>query len=778
VSRNKTAKTTAKNKKTKKTNKAESKGSRLIFAQIGTAFVMLVMAFVWISLFNFSVESERDNFFTGTIGYDVAYRLINLFGVTAWLIPALFVFVLLIFFKTKVFRHFVVSIVTFLFLMPFFAVLSEYILFYGIENENYLGHLIFGSYFHTYFGKTGFFLIFGFWVLIYSVISFNFSYFFVFRVLRSIWFNFKEKISQFKLIEDEEESDCPDNDDDPLEKKSEDTIEELEIVEDVKEDFELRSLGGMDSDPEQENPDGKEEEKSVSELENKSEIEVKVSEKPQVKVGDKELRSFKDYKLPPLQMLMPEDKAVIVKDRKEKVQRVGVLIERKLLEHRIKVEVKGATIGPVVTMFEVELGEGVRVNQISAMEQDLGVSVGGKKVRVVDRLPGKPYIGIEVPNDDRLMIRLKTILKSDVFAQQKAQGLPIVLGQDVDGKAYVANLAKMPHLLVAGTTGSGKSVGINTFVMSLLLNLRPDEVKFLMIDPKGNEFNIYEGIPHLLLPVVVDSKKAAKSLQWAVNEMEDRFHKLAENMVRDIEEYNKKVESINRNLKSEDHFMSKMPFIVVVIDEFADLMMVAGKDVEVAVSRIAQKARAVGIHLIVATQRPTRDVVTGLIKGNLPVRIAFRVASSLDSRTILDCNGAELLLGHGDMLFIPPGSSEPVRVHGAFVGTPEIKMVVGFIKDQVPQNVSNEAGINISPEEFLEESVSSDTGSEEEKDPLYDDILDYVVKSGKCSASMLQRKFKIGYNRASRAVDQLEEEGVISPADGSKPRQVLVSGEE
>jgi len=781
VSRNKVK--PAEVKKTKKGKlpaKKKDKGGKLIIAQILTALVMLTMAFIWMSLFNFSVSSKREAFFTGTVGYDSAHRLVNFFGVAAWFIPAIMFLFLMAFFYKSLFRHIVINFVSFLFVLPFFAVLSEHIVFYGIKNENYLGHFIYSNYFYPYFGKTGFIMIFVFWMIIYSIISFNFSYFFIFRMISGFWKGFIDTFKKVKLI-DHDESDIPE----PA--VAED--EEPEVTEEdvPAKDFELKSLGGVELDMDEEPdlfPETENEPESapvpepvLKEEEPKREkISVTVSEKAETSGNEKVLRPVKNYKLPPLHMLMPEDKAVVIKDRELKTQHIGVLIERKLLEHRLKVVVKGATIGPVVTMFEVELGEGVRVNQISAMEQDLSVSVGGKKVRVVDRLPGKPYIGIEVPNEERLTIRLKTVLQSTVFAQEKAKGLPIALGHDVKGTPYVANLTKMPHLLVAGTTGSGKSVGINTFIMSLLFNLTPDEVQFLMIDPKGNEFNIYEGIPHLILPVVVDSKKAAKALQWAVNEMEARFHKLAENMVRDIEDYNNKVENINRNLASKEHYMSKMPFIVVVIDEFADLMMVAGKDVEVAVSRIAQKARAVGIHLIVATQRPTRDVVTGLIKGNLPVRIGFRVASSLDSRTILDCNGAELLLGHGDMLFIPPGSSEPVRVHGAFVGTPEIKTVVKFIKDQFPESVIAEFGsaISSSAKDFLEDNNNGDMGTEEERDPMYDEILEYVIKTGKCSASMLQRKFKIGYNRASRAVDQLEEEGIISPADGSKPRQVLI----
>ncbi|MBP5202623.1 DUF87 domain-containing protein, partial [bacterium] len=461
--------------------------------------------------------------------------------------------------------------------------------------------------------------------------------------------------------------------------------------------------------------------------------------------------------------------------REQEVSNTGLIIEKKLLEHKIKVKVHGATIGPVVTMYEIELGEGVKVSQVEGMAKDLTVAVSGKEVRVVGFIPGKPYIGIEIPNEERLTIRLKSILESPVFKTASTKGLPIALGLDVAGKPCAANLNKMPHVLVAGTTGSGKSVGINSFIISLLYTLTPDEVKFIMIDPKGNEFNMYEGIPHMLLPVVVDSKKAAKALQWAVVEMDNRFKTLAENKVKDIGEYNQKINEINKNLAAEESHLKKMPFIVVVIDEFADLMMVAGKEVEIAVARIAQKARAVGIHLIIATQKPTRDVVTGLIKSNLPVRIAFKVASAMDSRVILDTNGADALLGNGDMLYIAPGTSIPMRIHGAFVSTPEMEAVIDFIKQ--------EAGGDYHPEDILESfqsdggknggSSGDSSGSSNDDEPLYDEILAYIMHTGECSASMLQRKFKLGYNRAARIVDRFEEEGIVTPADGSKPRKVI-----
>ena len=758
-------------KKTKKTQKKVEKGSqnekKVLFLEILTAVLILTSVFIWISLANFSVNSGESKFFTGTVGFNTAHYLINIFGVVSYLVPLVIVLFVATFLKRTFIRHLVLNLILIAFMLPFFAMLSKNYIFYGVTNENYLGRLMYSKFFVLYFGKTGFILLVICCLILYSILTFNFSYFYIFKKIGVLWKAFLEKTKGFKLIDRSEVKEI-----DESEESEESEEDELVVNDDDKaEHFQISAeVEPVEEEPIEELPPPLEDEP----LEQKD-ISVSVKEEDKKPQKTKALRTFTDYKLPNLSLLAGEDKVKKVKDREKRIKETALLIERKLLEHRLKVSVKGATIGPVVTMYEIELGEGVRVNQIAAMEQDIAVVVGGRKTRVVSSIPGKPYIGIEVPNDDRIMIRLRSILDSEMFSKHSIKGLPIALGQTVEGKAFATNLTKMPHLLVAGTTGSGKSVGINTMVVSLLFSLRPDEVKFLMIDPKGNEFNIYEGIPHLLLPVVVDSKKAAKTLMWAVNEMEERFHRLAENMVRDIDSYNEKVEKINNNLANVEHHMKKMPYIVVVIDEFADLMMVAGKDVEISVSRIAQKARAVGIHLIIATQRPTRDVVTGLIKGNLPVRIAFRVASALDSRTILDSNGAEMLLGNGDMLFIPPGSSEATRVHGAYVSTDEIKTVVKFIKDQIKNPEEYETNVMTTPpQEFIENDMGSVATSEEERDPLYDEILDYVRKTQKCSASMLQRKFKIGYNRAARAVETLEEEGAISEADGSKPRQVLI----
>ena len=484
-------------------------------------------------------------------------------------------------------------------------------------------------------------------------------------------------------------------------------------------------------------------------------------------------RKMGGYKLPPLDLLEEDEKVNLDKKALEfQVHQTAEIIEKTLQSYKVDISAAAIKPGPVVTLYQMKLGPGERVNKVSNLKDDLAIVVNGKRIRVVEKIPGTQYIGIEVPNDTRIMIRLHSIIASEQFQKELGKGMPMALGQDVGGETIVSNLAKMPHLLVAGTTGSGKSVGINSFIMSLLYTMSSDEVKFILIDPKGNEFNIYEGIPHLLMKVVTDPKMAAKALQWAVGEMTDRFKKLQENKVRDIGEYNQKRERINKNLQNEDDHLLFLPYIIVVIDEFADLMITAGKDVEQSVQRIAQKARAAGIHLIIATQRPTRDVITGTIKMNLPVRIAFRVSSGIDSRTILDTGGAELLLGNGDMLFTPPGSSEPTRVHGAFVSTEEIKRTVEFIKAQIPNDTEVEL-LN------LEEAMQPvGTGSSETHDELWDDVIAVIRKEQKCSTSLLQRKLGIGYGRASRIVDQLEDEGLVSAPEGAQSKREVLIPEE
>ena len=812
----------AKPKKTKEADtKQETKNSYT--GEIVTCILAVPTIFALISLAAYySAKASgkkiiQDNFFTGTLGYDCAHVLDNLFGIVSFYIPlGVIIFVTIFLLKKTLWKHLLLNIVNFVMLLPFLSMITDT---FSSSKANYTGHALYQGFFEKIIGRTGFILVFAGWAILFTILTFHVSFF---RLCAKIGVLFKEFLtdgredeaasesaaadepeeknddpnyvsinSGIKLdeIETEEEAVEPENPqplsisvsqegEGHLKIKINETAEPEEIPEEIPEENNFEESPLPEYGHEEKEPENIEENHQNQEVaeEPRKEIEVVTSELNQTKTTTTVLRKLKDYHLPSLSLLVPGEDLETSEKREKEVSNTGLILERKLLEHKIKVKVHGATIGPVVTMYEIELGEGVRVNQVMGMAQDLTVAVSGKEVRVVDFIPGKPYIGIEIPNEERLTIRLKTILESPVFKAASAKGgLPIALGLDVAGKPCAAMLNKMPHVLVAGTTGSGKSVGINSFVLSLLYTLTPDEVKFIMIDPKGNEFNMYEGIPHMLLPVVVDSKKAAKALQWAVMEMDNRFKTLAENKVKDIGEYNQKVAEINKNLASEESFMKKMPFIVVVIDEFADLMMVAGKDVETAVARIAQKARAVGIHLIIATQKPTRDVVTGLIKSNLPVRIAFKVASAMDSRVILDTNGADALLGNGDMLYIAPGTSIPMRIHGAFVSTPEMEAVIDFIKQ--------EAGGDYHPEDILENfqneggkngGASGDSsGGSGDDEPLYDEILAYIMNTGECSASMLQRKFKLGYNRAARIVDRFEEEGIVTPADGSKPRKVI-----
>ena len=814
--KNKTNTETQKPKKN--TNEIKRVEKNSYTGEIVTCILAVPTIFTLISLVSYysaRVSGRKiiqEDFFTGSLGYDCAHVLDNLFGVLSFYIPlGIIVFVTIFFLKKKLWKHLLLNIVNFVMLLPFFSMILNT---YSSGKTNWCGHALYQGFFEKFIGRTGFILLFAGWAILFTILSFHVSFF---KLCAKTGLLLKEFFTDQRPDDDTIE----DSKNEPEEKKEKNddgnyisinsglSMEEIEetIEPENKEEeprrIEINGMSRFDSIPEpedvpEEEPEDMPEEipseendaENIKELpqspetaeeEPHKEIEVVTSELNQTKSTTTVLRKLKDYHLPSLSLLVPGEDLETSEKRNQEVNNTGLVIERKLLEHKIKVKVHGATIGPVVTMYEIELGEGVKVSQVEGMAKDLTVAVSGKEVRIVGFIPGKPYIGIEIPNEERLTIRLKTILESPVFKAASAKGgLPIALGLDVAGKPCAAMLNKMPHVLVAGTTGSGKSVGINSFVLSLLYTLTPEEVKFIMIDPKGNEFNMYEGIPHMLLPVVVDSKKAAKALQWAVMEMDNRFKTLAENKVKDIGEYNQKVAEINKNLASEEAYLNKMPFIVVVIDEFADLMMVAGKEVEIAVARIAQKARAVGIHLVIATQKPTRDVVTGLIKSNLPVRIAFKVASAMDSRVILDTNGADALLGNGDMLYIAPGTSIPMRIHGAFVSTPEMEAVIDFIKQ--------EAGGDYHPEDILENfqneggkngGASGDSsGGSGDDEPLYDEILAYIMNTGECSASMLQRKFKLGYNRAARIVDRFEEEGIVTPADGSKPRKVIYKKEQ
>lgn len=469
----------------------------------------------------------------------------------------------------------------------------------------------------------------------------------------------------------------------------------------------------------------------------------------------------------------------------EDLERVSRLVEVKLLDFSVDAKVVGVYPGPVVTRFELDLAPGVKVSKITGLSKDLARSLSAISVRVVEVIPGKSFIGLELPNQHREIVRLSEVIGDEVFEQSKSP-LTMVLGKDIAGKAVVADLAKMPHLLVAGTTGSGKSVGVNVMICSLLYKSTPDDVRFLMIDPKMLELSVYEGIPHLLTEVVTDMKEAANGLRWCVGEMERRYKLMSALGVRNLKGYNAKVaEAIadgkplrdplwrpTDDMRGEPPLLEKLPSIVVVIDEFADMMMIVGKKVEELIARIAQKARAAGIHLILATQRPSVDVITGLIKANIPTRIAFQVSSKIDSRTILDQQGAESLLGQGDMLYLPPGSGVPNRVHGAFVDDHEVHAIVADWKTRgrpnyIPEILSGETNEeNLLPGETLEEDDA-------EADPLFDQAVAFVTESRKASVSGVQRRFRIGYNRAARLVETMEQVGIVSGPGHNGNREVL-----
>ncbi len=465
----------------------------------------------------------------------------------------------------------------------------------------------------------------------------------------------------------------------------------------------------------------------------------------------------KGYKLPPLDLLDPVPPPVKRVTEKDMLAQ-SELLTQKLLDFDIQGRVTQVHPGPVVTMFEFEPAPGVKVRRIEGLSDDLALAMRAASVRIVSPLPGKAAVGIEVPNNARETVWFREIVQAAEYQSQKSR-LRIPLGKDIFGTPAVANIEKMPHLLVAGATGSGKSVAINTIIMALLFNARPNEVKLVMVDPKMLELSLYNDIPHLLTPVVTQPKKAAETLRAVVAEMERRYRQLAEKGSKNIESYNKAVPEKDR-----------LPFIVVIIDELADLMMTVQKEVEDSIMRLAQMARAAGIHLVVATQRPSVDVVTGLIKANLPSRIAFQVASKTDSRTILDANGAESLLGKGDMLFLPPGSPHLIRVHGCFVSEEEIKRVVEMVKKQGKPNYEL---LQQRVKEVAEAAVAST--EEGERDEEYGRAVDLVQMNGQASTSFLQRRLRVGYNRAARMIEMMEKDGIVGPADGSKPRKVLIA---
>lgn len=518
-------------------------------------------------------------------------------------------------------------------------------------------------------------------------------------------------------------------------------------------------------------------------------IEPTIVEIPQSTrvIKEKQVPLFQDLPdsaLPPLSLLDPADKHV-ERPTPETLEFTSGLIERKLLDFNVQVKVVAAHPGPVITRYEIDPAVGIKGSQIVNLARDLARALSVISIRVVETIPGTSHMGLEIPNPKREMVRLSEILGSQVYADN-ASKLTLAMGKDIAGKAVVADLAKMPHLLVAGTTGSGKSVGINAMILSLLYKASPSEVRLILIDPKMLELSVYDGIQHLLAPVVTDMRQAGAALNWCVAEMDRRYKLMSALGVRNLASYNQKVAEAKDKGQPIPHPFSltpespeplePLPLVVVVIDELADLMMVVGKKVEELIARLAQKARASGIHLILATQRPSVDVITGLIKANVPTRVAFQVSSKIDSRTILDQQGAEALLGQGDMLYLPPGTGLPQRVHGAFVADAEVHRVVEHLKKQGEPSYIE--GILDAPEEQAQSLEGGNGGPGGESDPLYDQAVQVVLQNKRASISLVQRHLRIGYNRAARLLEDMEKAGLVSPMQGNGNREILAPNRE
>ena len=475
-----------------------------------------------------------------------------------------------------------------------------------------------------------------------------------------------------------------------------------------------------------------------------------------------------NYEYPPVNILSKGKKGT--KTGAKALTDKATKLQRTLHSFGVSAKVENISVGPAITRYELKPAEGVRVSKIANLADDIALNLAAESIRIEAPIPGKQAVGIEIPNKEKESVPLRDVIESEEFENNNSK-LAVALGKDVAGNVVLADVAKMPHVLIAGSTGSGKSVCINTIITSFIYNAKPSEVKLVMVDPKVVELSVYNGIPHLLIPVVTDPRKAAGALAWAVQEMDKRYNLFAEKGVRDLKGYNAAIEN-----ESDGEIVGKLPQIVIIIDELADLMMVAAKEVEESICRLAQKARAAGMHLVIATQRPSVDVITGLIKANVPSRIAFAVSSQIDSRTILDQVGAEKLLGKGDMLFYPVGASKPIRVQGAFVSDSEVEKIVDFIKSN---------GIATYNEDIIEEIEKSNKSEgqmekdaeDDDTDPLLMEAIDTVVEIGQASTSFIQRRFKVGYARAGRIIDQMEARGIISGYEGSKPRQVLITKE-
>jgi S-DNA-T family DNA segregation ATPase FtsK/SpoIIIE len=711
------------------------KKNKLIKDIVLLFFIFLIIFFA-LSIFSYSktdpsfsnivfsnYENQLDNIF-GKLGAFIADVLGSIFGWSALLIPFFLSFVAFRFFqyrigKTEKYYDVIFSVFLSIFLLIFISLISGFTKtndFYFINKSS--GGVIGGlasDFLVPLVGTIGGVLIVLFFILVFSMLLFKVSIFDIKNIIKlaNIRKFPKSEKKEKKVIEKKKK----------VKKKEKIIKEEPEIIEDFI-DIEENKLSSDDI--------------IVKEP-------LKDAEKAKVK-----------YQIP--LDLLDEINISVDKETEDELKVKAKLLEQKLADFGVNGKIRDIQPGPVVTQFQFEPAPGIKVSKIANLENDLALAMSALSVRIIAPIPGKSVVGIELPNKSREVVSLKEMLNTKLFADYDSK-LVFAMGKDISGAPYITDICTMPHLLIAGTTGSGKSVAVNTMICSIVYKASPKEVKFVMIDPKMVELSVYEGIPHLAAPVVTDPRKAAAVLKNVVKEMEERYALLAEHRVRNLDSFNALAD------KTED--LERMPYIVVIVDEFADLMIVAGKEVENSIIRIAQMARAVGIHLILATQRPSVNVITGIIKANMPSRLSFRVSSKTDSRTILDQNGAELLLGKGDSLFVPPGSSDTIRVHGCFVSEGEVANIVDYLK------TIGEPEYNM--ELLKEEDDDSEAIDESEMDDKYYEALEFIKTKDQASISMIQRHLRIGYNRAARIIEIMERQGVVAPSDGtSRPREVLL----
>lgn len=758
-------------------SRATSKKKKALIELFGLVCLAAAL-FAAISLLSYNAEDpswaqitpagEKIHNYGGRVGAYLADSLFILFGLAAFLIPILLAIVFFRGLKEATWKRWLLSltaiIVFLLILTPFLALLFLPFQWGGgkIQPGGLLGHLL-SSLLLSLFNRTGSLIFLGCCLLLFLLLTTEFSLQRIMTSLqRFLQLTFKEihiRVARFKQAKTKEkmrqrvfEKYAP-----PVQAKEKIKPREKEKGEKIKGEEKMAISAEKAERPEIKGPSPAPAGATAS------------SAKMEEKLLFPELGSRGGYRFPPFNLLEPGKPTEQI-DKNELYEK-KVRIEEKLKEFRVEGEVREYHPGPVITTYEFYPNPGIKVSQVASLAEDLSLALGAESVRI-QRIPGKSSLGVEIPNNKREIIRLRDIIQSEKFIKSPSK-LTFALGKTVHGEVYATDLSIMPHLLIAGATGTGKSVCLNALIASILYKATPEEVKLVLIDPKRLEFTLYEGIPHLLSPVVNDPKKAGPILMDAIRKMKDRLDLMYKMKVRNIEQYNNLVKQIleekkNRLSPEEKARLKPLPYIVIIIDELAELMMVGAQEIEYCITRLSQLARAVGIHLVMATQRPSIDVITGTIKNNFSCRIAFRVPSKIDSRIIIDTVGAEKLLGLGDMLFLPPNYPRLIRLHCAYISVPEISRLVKFVREQgAPAYDENLIKvIKSTPDEL-------DLGYEE-KDELYEKAVELVLLTGQASASYLQRRLKLGYNRAARIIDQMEREGIIGPSEGSKPREILV----